>query len=581
MLIVPATTPLNAAGFETPLLNALIPNENNYSVLLLQPSGEIEASASHVRNMNRALAAIHFSAFLNKALSVQADFAVTPEYSTPWETLKNFITANKFPSLGKLWVLGCESIKYSELELLKQELSPHASLIYETLQADDTKFLDPLAYIFQAPVIGQPGQFKLVVLIQFKTYPMGDADHFEINNLQRGTQIFQFGGNQQQIKLVSIICSDAFQFTDAHANSIYDRALIVHIQLNSAPRNQLYSQYRQKLFRFQGTETELLCLNWACGVVEWQNGQSKPWNNIAGSAWYLKPDRFDQTDATLSTNHRRGMYYTWSESLRTHVLFFNYEPAVFFLQASKVSHIGVVGPVSPRRGPQLTNKYIWDNTTSDWKEQGVANDGFASFVQHSNSAQHELGRITLVNPFATERILALCAGEIGHKQNWHSLQNLDSCKIDLTEVIHRITFCQDTDQQSQQLRIGRLIRCGRLWNIILAQFPPSLTDFQAGFSFDWRPSHPHQNAISSGGRRATLIYLGEDATPEQVEKVFKFAAEFLHRSSSNLDESREARQRLAVWYRNGSDQIILFDGKENADYSNPAARSEFDIGRES
>ena len=30
------------------------------------------------------------------------------------------------------------------------------------------------------------GAARIVILVQFKTYPMGDNDHFEINGLQRG-----------------------------------------------------------------------------------------------------------------------------------------------------------------------------------------------------------------------------------------------------------------------------------------------------------------------------------------------------------------------------------------------------------
>ena len=42
----------------------------------------------------------------------------------PWSTLTAAIQAAIIPSQGKLWAMGCESIRYSELEQLKQDLAP-------------------------------------------------------------------------------------------------------------------------------------------------------------------------------------------------------------------------------------------------------------------------------------------------------------------------------------------------------------------------------------------------------------------------------------------------------------------------
>jgi hypothetical protein len=47
--------------------------------------------------------------------------------------------------------VGCESIKHCELEAVKNDLAPHATVLYEKLEADTTRFTDPLAYLFLAP----------------------------------------------------------------------------------------------------------------------------------------------------------------------------------------------------------------------------------------------------------------------------------------------------------------------------------------------------------------------------------------------------------------------------------------------
>jgi hypothetical protein len=118
-----------------------------------------------------------------------ADLVVTPEYSMPWSTLTAALQAAIIPSHGKLWAIGCESIRYNELQQLKQNLVPVATVIFETLPVQQDRFLDPLAYIFLAPPADGNGAARLVMLVQFKTFPMADNNHFETNGMQRGTRI--------------------------------------------------------------------------------------------------------------------------------------------------------------------------------------------------------------------------------------------------------------------------------------------------------------------------------------------------------------------------------------------------------
>ena len=263
MDIQPVLGLLATAGLGDPTLRALIPNEENYSVLLFQPCGHIEADSTGVRHHNRELALNQFSAFLTHARDKDIALAVTPEYSMPWEVLVEAIKADHGPVDGVLWALGCESIPYSELEVLKQELAGQATVLYESLRPNPQRFVDPLAYVFRAPLSDCNGPGQLVLLVQFKTCPMGDNDHFEINGLQTGTQIYQFGDVGTGIRLISLICSDAFEFSDTDAQAVYDRALVLHIQLNPEPRQGQFCQYRSLLFGSSGDATELICLNWA------------------------------------------------------------------------------------------------------------------------------------------------------------------------------------------------------------------------------------------------------------------------------------------------------------------------------
>jgi hypothetical protein len=578
MEIQPVIELLTSAGLGPPALRALIPNVDNYSVLLMQPQGHIEASGVGVRHQNRKLADQQFRGFLDEARATNADLAVTPEYSMPWDTLVRAIKANHVPLEGRLWVFGCESIRYSELDVLKKELSSHAIMLYEQLQPDEQRFVDPLAYVFVAPIAQANNATRLVIVVQFKTCPMGDPGHFEVNRMQRGTCIYQFGVGPDNLRLVTLICSDAFEFLDQEALAVYDRALILHIQLNQKPRQYQYRQYRDRLFGYGGGATEILCLNWAKDVYEGCGSISKCWNNISGSAWYLCPDKFDDLDATLSLNHRRGLYYTWCIPMRAHALFFNYEPGIYLVRASKVAHIGVRASLSHRRGPQLSRMRTWDSHASAWADHSGPSDGFESVVGECGNAQDEIKRLASNNPFDAERVLALCAGNIGTDSDWHHLRKLDSCAIGAPEIIQRMTFCQDTDPISHTFRTARLKRCARLWDILHtdAHLPPALQDLNGGFRFEWAPQ---QNVISRTGRRATVVYMGEEASHADIEAVTKKMAEFLHRTFPTPNASIEARQRLHVWYRQDDGTIKRLDHSRYVTFDDPRSTSEFDIAR--
>ena len=573
---------LQTEGLGPPNLNALIPNVANYRVLLMQPRGVIEATGDGVRNSDRDLARAQFESFLSKALQTQADLAVTPEYAMPWEVLSDDIKKGRAPAPGQLWAFGCESIKYAELSKVKAELAPHASVLHEPLDGDPERFLDPLAYVFVAPVLENQAETKLVILVQFKTHPMADKDHFEVNGLECGTRIYQFGGSDgQEIRLISLICSDALAFFDAQALAVHDRALVLHIQLNANPRHEQFRRYRDKLLQYQGDATEIICLNWAGSVRLLSAGKECNWQNIAGSAWYLKPDKFDCRDQTLGENHKRGLYYTWLKTVKVHALFFNYGPAIFFLYATKVAHVGVPAVSSRRRGPKLTKTYVWDEIAAAWTEQADAQDGFDAIVNEAGDAATEIKRISDQNPFAAERVLALCAGKIAETDNWHMVHQLDSCQIGESEIIFRLTFCQDTDQSARDFRIARLRRCRNLWDILQSgdEMPPALEDFKSGFQLNWSRDFPHQNAISDEGKRATVVYMGEEVSLVQVETTATRIAEFLHRKFSDPDDSLEAQQRLTVWYRVSNAQIASYGVHKYSMIDKTEVQSAVGIGR--
>lgn len=579
MNIVSVTQILDGQGLNSPTLNVLLADANNYSVLLFQPQGQIDASQAGILNHDRALVGSQFREFLAEAVESQADLVVTPEYSTPWDVLHTAIDGpNKGPAEGKLWALGCESIRYSELQRLRGEFAEIATVTFEEMDPDDNRFVDPLAYVFRTTENHGDGQSKLVVIVQFKTHAMVDPHDFERNSLQVGSRIYQFGTYGVGISLVTFICSDLLAFTDQDARNVYDRSLILHIQLNNERQHPSLLGFRERLLRITGDQTELLTLNWARGTRIYHNGSEGPWNEFAGSAWYIKTATIDLNDVTVAANHRNGFYYTRLESYKAHVSFFNFQPAVFTLTASKVVRLGVAGPAGGRRGPQLIMTKSWDDARQHWVNSVPLNDGFADLCHECGGAAPQVKSIYDRCPLACERLLSLCAGNADGSLDWFHPGKLDSFALERGEPILRITFCQDSHNEATRFRIQRLRRCASLWSIlqIPEYLPQALRDDVGSFVLEWAPVAPHQNLRCQSGERAIVMYLGEDSDDITIQRTYKAARERIHRSLSEEAGDR-AKQRVVLWYRDANGKVQRRWHPPTIDRQRD--ESEYDIGR--
>lgn len=581
MNIVHVNTKLQPANLKVTDLNVLEPDNNIYSTLLYQPMGKVQLGANGVFNSDSATTHLQYRMFLDMVRDDNVDLAITPEYSLPWELLKEELISGEQPTQGKLWVFGCEGITNDGLENFKRKVSETVEVLHEPINKAEESFVSPLAYVFKAAELDDPSKIRTVLLVQFKTTPMGDQKQYEVNSMIKGKTVYQFGGENNKIKLVSLICADAFAFSDDMARQVHDRALIIHIQLNPDPHHLEFTGCRASLLKYRNDETEIICLNWARNVQESYEGTIRSWENPAGSAWYLKSQDCDTTDESILRNHRLGLYYTWMNSSYAHALHLNYKPAVFLLKATKVAHIGVPGPLSKRHGPKLKHVFLWNTEESKWSEHTGIEDGFSDIVHESGGAQNELIKLAECNPILVERVLALCAG-IAHDSKWYNVNKLDSCILDSSEIVYRITFCQDESGEAITFRNSRLRRCGQLWEILMGEdeLPSALADLKDGFELDWNDNSPHQNILSRNGDRATAMYLGEDFSEDQIKKTATLVAENLHQSTSSQNESHSAKQRMIIWYRGLSQELVCIYPDKYLNFDETGVSSEVDIARE-
>lgn len=509
-------------GLQSPDLEMLRADEKRYKCLLLQPSGPVYAGAQRIGCFDTVESDKKASSFIKMASTSGAHLVVTPEYFFPWATLQAALLAGTQPALDALWVLGCESIQQDQLEAFKKAVSQVCEVIYEPCEnlAQDRTLLDPAALVFLAR--RPDGTNRLVVLVQFKTFPSRDDIFLEEGLLRRGTLIYRFRGHDGKLSAATFICSDAFDMKDAKVAELMDRSTLIHIQLNPDPRNSTYRQYRKTIFETDArtSDCHIVCLNWARSVVQiGEDGASEEWKNIAGSAWYCPESGCKYDDAVVLPNHQHGLYYTYMRE-RRHALFFHYDEAVFELQVPKVVTVGKA-IMANRNGPSATQRYVWSVQMGHWNPADqAANSGFEALLAanaDANSALAHIGEGASV--LDIERILALSAGAITGTESWFTAKEIDSCQIGPDEVIHRITVAQDNDASAANFRYRRIDAVAHVRNALdtFTEWPPQVRGITKDAQIEWNPDPANRsfNVRSADGKQSLVAYVGE-SPPERV-----------------------------------------------------------------
>ncbi|WP_372168197.1 hypothetical protein [Xanthomonas axonopodis] len=558
---------LDLLGLEMPDLALLQATHQSYRALLLQPSGPIYADTQRIGHLDIAAAAVRADSFLALAAQRGDQLVVTPEYFLPVSSLEKAARGGPFPDEGALWVLGCESMTPARLASFKADCAGNCDVIYEEdpFPAVQGNYFDPVAYCFLTR--GSENTLKRVVLFQFKTAPSRDDHGFENKQLRCGRAIYRFKGKDGNIKLSTIICSDALDLgEDADANKkLSDRTILIHIQLNPKPKQTDYRRYRNEVFRRSEatTDCDIICLNWAHNVVQYDSSDHAPdaWNNESGSAWYVPRRRCSVKDEEVANNEAKGLYYTWHEKKR-HVLHFHYDEAVFALTVPKVLQDGpAVHDVLI--GPQLDSRFSWDINAGTWLESTSCPETGWNEVINANpaitTAFQSLQDIN--NRLHIERAISLSCGPHSMKEQWYRVDNLDVCRIPESEVTARATLQLDRDVTASQNRQQRISRVAVLSHILqTGPLPAQIKDLGGGgASIAWSPNSPNTNVIKPGLRPALVAYLGENPPMEVVKRVGESAFELLRK------ENKSHQNRVAICYRTVAGVTEFADIKQQTD----------------
>jgi len=563
---------LQAHNLKNPELRCLEANASRYSVLMLQPQGEIEYSENFVRNKHHERAESEYWQFLALGRSKASDLVITPEYSCPWSIIEHLIRDDKMPSIGKLWVIGCESITPEQLNGLRTNVQEQCKFIYDDNfdRSAGQRFLDPVCFLFRTHNTITNSEIN-VAIIQFKTAPMGDGTmRFETDNLIRGTWFYKFKNTSiNSISLICLICSDSLAYSADRNHCLGiefqndDPSIVLHLQLNKEPRNDRYAEYRR--FCLQRNHKDIICLNWAQNIKLCDadgNGHTIDWENASASAIYSKSWSRNLSEDAIHAIQLKGFYLTYWDTTRAFAGFLNFDPHVFLLAITKVSQTNDDLAVQSPALPNVLSVFSWNQENAVFDEIEEVDGGATTAFGAAGINLGSLGNL-LSTPLSLEKLLLLSCGEVRENRAiWPSVQSMASVRLGNDESIRRLTFVQDNCSDATEFR-RRLLDRFRVFDglrLNADRFPRRLEKFknnQLVYNNDTVCSN--LKTMDGTEELAVALYIGDQAHENTLNELRAWLDYRLREQKSRGLPVDPAN--LVIWYirvTGGVSEVIIF-----------------------
>lgn len=281
-----------------------IADDSPFRLMRLQPRGTLTASPDEGVRHASALHLDKCREALRTARNEYADLFVTPEYCIPVALIGEILRDPKLqPRPNTLWCLGCEGISLDPFYDHMMQWEDAAIVSRKPLEdMRENRFVNFLLYVFPA----KDGR-KLCLVPQLKLQRMNDPQfHCEGAGLSLGKKVVVFGEDSAN-QLFSIVCADAFH-PEIHSGSLFfpdrtqRRYIILHPQLNPAPRHSSIAALRNNMFKLKSARDSLyITSNWADGTTVAAGGS--PALRI-GAPWSSIYRRFISLDGERSWNER-------------------------------------------------------------------------------------------------------------------------------------------------------------------------------------------------------------------------------------------------------------------------------------
>jgi len=155
--------------------------------------------------------------------------------------------------------LDCEVLRTAELLCSQKHLNPSQPVLYENLDPQPAAFPRfPRATLVLPRLVKPVASIARSILVQFKTQPHGEPNiHFDSTACSSGRVVLPFGRRRPHLfaflSFDLLICIRLFH-EFRYASNVYDRSLILHVQLNPQPASYSIARAfsREHLLGFDG-----------------------------------------------------------------------------------------------------------------------------------------------------------------------------------------------------------------------------------------------------------------------------------------------------------------------------------------
>lgn len=304
--------------------------ESSYSLLRAQMHGAFRFSREGVwiedsEHDEKCLS------LLRLAKQKNCDLVLFPEYCISDRVLWSIVKDKSlWPENRKLWVLPCQGIAKDTFRALIETLSKDDGVfLLDTAcnprKVNSNSFVTAFFYCF----LGYRGNCPILCLVpQLKTQPMGDRDCLcEQTGMATGSVVFTL-----EKRLLTLLCADSMNneltWREFQKKELLMAGLIIlHPQLNSHPKDQVFSRLRWELFE-RGKPGVYITCNWAAGTTLSKPGCQKATVTIdlSWSCLYRKHaddilGKWKQNDSLRQENEKHGLFGAIMKAKRAEVWF--------------------------------------------------------------------------------------------------------------------------------------------------------------------------------------------------------------------------------------------------------------------
>lgn len=355
------------------------PKVGNYSVLRVQTRGELLASPLGVwiEGMEHDEKCC---ALLKLAKEKNYSLVLFPEYCISDNLLRRLAENEQlWPENRKLWVLPCQGISNSKFSSLLDwcKNQPNIFLLdtaWNERNVNKMSFVTAVFYCFRAYQDECP---VLCLVPQLKTQPMGDRKYLcETSGMSTGSIIFTLND-----RLITLLCADSMN-NELTWQSIQDQgltaqgAIILHPQLNPAPKDPLFSRIRKDLFEHDIPGIYITC-NWAEGTVLWPQipaGLEKTSIRESWSCIYYKhtddiKQNWRDKEELRRENGQHGLFGALMKQQRTEVWFSPYYEQALELHMPNLESRSFAKVLPPDISAK--QQFIYSEEKKEWKAVGL------------------------------------------------------------------------------------------------------------------------------------------------------------------------------------------------------------------